>query len=168
MKIGIHGTHAPCVSHSLSLSTCYSWDSCTMYFSFSLSVNVSYLHGEILGSGWFLEGFLSHWSLVLHESRVVTDISNNQFHYLCLSKSEMRLVIYGSGQLLGSKDFPVLCVVVKNKKENRVREKITQTEYTNDLPRFGSNVMPTSSPTPFSANFTIGNAKYKGVFLKPV
>ena len=41
----------------------------------------SYNHGEILGSDWFHEGFLSHGSHVSHESRVIIDISNN--HLLC-------------------------------------------------------------------------------------
>jgi len=43
-----------------------------------MSLMCSYNHGEIIGSGWFHEGFLSH---VSHESCAVIDISNRNQWY---------------------------------------------------------------------------------------
>ena len=44
-----------------------------------MSTICSYNHGEILGSGWFHEGCLSHGSHISHESHVIIDISNTEY-----------------------------------------------------------------------------------------
>ena len=41
-----------------------------------MSPMCSYLYRQILRSGWFYEGFLTHGSHISHESRVVIDIFN--------------------------------------------------------------------------------------------